>query len=211
MPNWCSNFITITGEADKLESIKHIIRESAETKRGVFVSLVGLPPNITPENYDALWWDTHIAWWGTKWDVHYDDNGCFNLDDDDSITISVDTAWSPPEPFCQKLAEYFDVEVEIEYSEPGCNFAGRSVFNKEGVVESVDYDDYLEGIYNINKEDFWYEVDSRLDSWGDEYDDEFDIDKSIEEEFSFCSEEEKKQIKQDFIDNYKTEDNEQEA
>jgi hypothetical protein len=213
MPNWCDNFITITGDKEKIDGIKHIIRECAVTKQGVFVSLVGLPPDVTPENYNEKWYDSHIAWWGTKWDVHYDDNGCWNLDDDDCITISVDTAWSPPEPFCQKLAQYFDVEVEIQYSESGNNYAGRSLFNKDGLTESEEYNDYMEGMYHINKEQFWSEVEYRMDCWSDDAsnEEEFDIDKTLAEEFAFCTDKEREEIKKDFIENYKTEDNEQEA
>lgn len=213
MPNWCDNYIRITGDGDKLNAIKHIIKECAETKKGVFVSLVGLPPDVTPENYEEKWWDAHISWWGCKWDVFYDDNGCWNLDEDDEISISVDTAWSPPEPFCQKLAEYFDVVVNIEYSESGNNFAGRAVYDKTGLVENEEYNDYMEGMYYINKDQFWNEVEYRLDMWNDELQDneDFDIDKTIAEDFAYCTDEERAQIKQDFIDNYKTEDNEQEA
>jgi hypothetical protein len=206
MPNWCDNFISITGDKDKLDMIKHIIKNCAETKQGVFVSLVGLPPDITPENYEQKWYDAHIAWWGCKWDVFYDDNGCWNLDDDDEISASFDTAWSPPERFCEKLAQIFEVVVRVEFSEPGMGFVGFSVFDKEGVLAEETYDDYMKGLYNINRDQFWNEVEYRLDSWSDdEIDNEdFDLDKNLEEEFSFCTKEEKEQIKQDFIDNYKT-------
>lgn len=213
MPNWCENYITISGDKSNIDKIKFIIKDCAETKRGIFVSLVGLPPNITLENYDEKWYDANIAWWGCKWDIFYDDNGCIDLDDDDCITITSDTAWSPPEPFCQKLAQYFDVNVTIEYAEGGSNFAGRSTYNKDGLIENEEYNDYMMGMYYMNKDQFWSEVEYRLDNWADEEQDneDFDIDQIVAEEFSFCTDGERADIKEDFINNYKREKNEQEA
>lgn len=213
MPNWCDNHITITGDKDKIDMIKYLIKETAETKKGVFVSLVGLPPDVTPENYNEKWWDAHIGWWGCKWDIFYDDNGCWTLDEEDCITISVDTAWSPPQPFCEKLASMFDVEVEIEYSEPGCNFAGKAIYTKDGCIYQEDYADYMEGMYHINMDNFWNEVEYRMDYWGEDLEEgeEFDLEKTLADEFSYCSEEHLNEIRKQYNEYYKTNKNEQEA
>jgi hypothetical protein len=212
MPNWCDNYIQITGEKKNLDKIKFFIRECAKEQSGLFSTLVGLPPNATPENYEKNWFETNVEWWGCKWDVHYEDNGCWELDEDDEISLHIDTAWSPPIPFCQKLANMFDVVVRVEYNEMGCNFAGYSLYDKDGLVSEEYYNDYLKGMYFINKEQFWSEIEYRIDSWYDEAQDEeeFDLEATLNSEFDFCTEEDINEIRKQYLEN-KPETNEQEA
>ena len=41
MPNWCNNFLTITGEEVQLNKIKYLLEETKETNQGMFITLVG--------------------------------------------------------------------------------------------------------------------------------------------------------------------------
>ena len=49
MPNWCNNFLTITGEEVKLNKIKFLLESSKKNNHGIFITLVGLPEGITPK------------------------------------------------------------------------------------------------------------------------------------------------------------------
>jgi hypothetical protein len=91
-----------------------------------------------------------------------------------------DTAWSPPIPFLENLVkQYKGIEAYIFYSEPGIGFSGETKIYR-GEDDHVFVDDeeypYLEGIYKIDKEMFWSEVDSYIDNF------EFENDKEEDEE-----------------------------
>jgi len=91
--------------------------------------------------------------WGTKSDVMY--CHCDFEIRGRTIVMSPDTAWSPPIQFCQHLSEKFKVDVDINYSEPGCNFAGRTMINKKGVVIMDENYSYTQGKYILNNKEFW--------------------------------------------------------
>ena len=59
---------------------------------------------MTPADYVNKWYDSNVNHWGCKWDVSID--GCSWEFNEDIITATFDTAWSPPIGFCQKLAEF---------------------------------------------------------------------------------------------------------
>jgi hypothetical protein len=110
----------------------------------------------------------------------------------DEITLSCETAWSPPIPFLENLCKMYKVNAYLFYSEGGVGFAGESTFNwVNGELEV--YDDecgYLEGIYKYSNEEFWSEVEYRADSILDE-------DQSLEDflgEFEFVSDEDKVEL-----------------
>jgi hypothetical protein len=141
-------------------------------------------------DYKEKWYDTNIEWFGTKWDISYEEHMfTFNKDE---ITLSCETAWSPPIPFLENLCKMYKVNAYLFYSEGGVGFAGESTFNwVNGELEV--YDDecgYLEGIYKYSNEEFWSEVEYRADSILDE-------DQSLEDflgEFEFVSDEDKVEL-----------------
>jgi hypothetical protein len=86
----------------------------------------------------------------------------------------------------------YKVGGNLFYSEGGIGFAGETTFTwVDGELDV--YDDecgYLEGIYKYSKEEFWSEVESRVDSILDE-------DQSLDDflsEFQFVSDEDKKEL-----------------
>lgn len=79
--------------------------------------------------------------WGTKWDINSGDVIDRN---ENSITVSFMTAWSPPINFYDELlAKGF--EVHAEYFEPGVCFVGKYI---DGVDEEYSFEtaDLLEEI-----------------------------------------------------------------
>lgn len=190
MPNWCNNNIRIFGDEGTIRTLTAVLKslkftDESEGNNDVFKSLIGLPQHMSDGDYKEKWYDTNIEWFGTKWDISYSED-MFNFSKDE-ISFSCETAWSPPIPFLQHLCEMYKVNANLFYSEGGVGFAGQTEFNwNEGILEV--YDDecgYLEGIYKYSREEFWSEVESRVDSILDE-------EQTLEDfisEFDFVSEE----------------------
>ena len=148
MPNWCNNRVTVF--SDDTESVKKI-KEIFESKDSVFGKIIQEPdwkrlPNEKGEfpkvkqhfgkdgqlmfethefpdgKNDDRWYHWNISNWGTKWDAS---NVDIAYSDESQIEITFDTAWSPPEPICNRLREMFDdIHVSWFYDEPGMEFAG---------------------------------------------------------------------------------------
>lgn len=200
MPNWCSNNISITGSKTSISKIKKVI-ESIEDSQSpvVFEKLVGIEPTITQEDYDkGGWYNSNVNYWGTKWDVNV--NECNFIFEDQSIHMSPDTAWSPPIGFGVALAKKYKVEVTMDYEEPGCDFCGRTLIEKNGEKDEEDYS-FLEGKYYFDNESFWYEIDSEIEYYRDENDEgKKSVEEYVEERYSFVSEEDKKEIIKMFKD-----------
>jgi hypothetical protein len=189
MPNWCNNNITISGDEGTIRTLTAVLK-GLTPQDDVFKSLIGLPTHMTDGDYNEKWYDTNIEWFGTKWDISYEEHA-FNFDKNE-ITFYCETAWSPPIPFMENLCKMYKVGGNLFYSEGGIGFAGETTFTwVDGELDV--YDDecgYLEGIYKYSKEEFWSEVDSRVDSILDE-------DQSLDDflsEFQFVSYEDKKEL-----------------
>jgi Ferredoxin-like domain in Api92-like protein len=194
MPNWCNNNITISGDEGIIRTLTSVLKslKSSDEKQSdnVFQSLIGLPQHMSDGDYKEKWYDTNIEWFGTKWDISYDEHA-FTFTKDE-ITFHCETAWSPPIPFLQHLCEMYKVNAHLFYSEGGVGFSGESTFNWiDGELEA--YDDecgYLEGMYKYSKEEFWSEVEYRSDCIIDE-------EQSLEDflgEFEFVSDEDKVEL-----------------
>jgi hypothetical protein len=91
------------------------------------------------------WYEWNCAHWGTKWDV--DTNFTDNLSDNfhshgdglASCWLEFDTAWSPPLPVVQAMAEqYPDLIIVMYYYEMGMNFQGKVSYENGILVERFD-------------------------------------------------------------------------
>jgi hypothetical protein len=132
MPNWCDNTVTITHpDKIKIDSIEAGLIKKENTE--LFQTI--LP---RPASEEENWYDWNVNNWGTKWEASIHD---WERQDDNTIWVSFDSAWSPP----TALYEYMERNgyvVNAMYWESGMSFCGRYV---DG------YDDYYE--YDIsNKE-----------------------------------------------------------
>lgn len=82
----------------------------------------------------------HVYWngwrsenWGTKWNV---EDGARWQSAAGVEHVAFNTAWGPPLPVLERLAERFPgAEIELAYREPGMGFAGRAVFAIGACVE----------------------------------------------------------------------------
>jgi hypothetical protein len=211
MPNWCNNNITISGDEGTIRTLTAVLKSlktsDEEQSSDVFKSLIGLPQHMSDGDYKEKWYDTNIEWFGTKWDISYEE-GSFTFTKNE-ITFFCETAWSPPIPFLQNLCEMYKVNANLFYSEGGVGFAGETTFNwVDGQLEV--YDDecgYLEGIYKYSREEFWSEVESRVDSILDE---ELSLEDFISE-FDFVSEEDTLELTRLYNETIKENDEESEG
>ncbi len=211
MPNWCNNNITISGDEGTIRTLTAVLKnlktDDNEQSNNVFQSLIGLPQHMSDGDYKEKWYDTNVEWFGTKWDISYEE-GSFTFTKDD-INFSCETAWSPPIPFLHTLCKMYKVNAYLFYSEGGVGFAGESTFNWiDGELEA--YDDecgYLEGIYKYSREEFWSEVEYRTDCIIDE---ELSLEDFISE-FDFVSEEDTLELTRLYNETIKENDEESEG
>jgi hypothetical protein len=94
---------------------------------------------VYKDNVDKYGHPTWYGWkvhnWGTKWDLHVEVHEV-EVDEPEMWVLSFDSAWSPPEAAIHKIAaDYPELQFEISYHEPGCDFAGFTTWEK-GVVTS---------------------------------------------------------------------------
>jgi hypothetical protein len=128
MPNWCSNVLTIKSTKQIIEKLRNDIKD-AEAKEyrshenGLFASLAPIPNYVEQD-----WYNLHNDYWGTKWDVPFEE--CYFAEESDtSISMAFDTAWGPPTGVCKVLytrlvQEDPSVNVKCTFEEPGMDFIG---------------------------------------------------------------------------------------
>lgn len=84
----------------------------------------------------SSWYDFAIGEWGCKWDIS-DGGGDYKIKkikDGYTVTLSFDTAWSPPINFYDKLRD-LEFDVNAMYYEPGVNFCGQYFDGDEETYE----------------------------------------------------------------------------
>jgi hypothetical protein len=209
MPNWCSNYIVISGDVDKISLLKNILEDVPKSKEDdsiVFTTLIGKEPTISTEDYEkGGWFNSNVDWFGTKWDVSYSD--CQFEFNDDHIIMMPMTAWSPPVRFVSNLCKMYGVTAVMDYDEGGCDFCGRANIDIDGEVDEDDYG-FDEGKYHFDNEYFWESIV------------ENDLEYALEQEItkaqfildhSYVSEEDLKELETMYdeymVENAKTEDN----
>jgi len=146
MPNWCNNTLELVHEDPAM-----IERAKAAFKRGELLNeFIPVPAdlhivagsvgekgsleqteleakedaNLKAHGY-ATWYDFCVNEWGTKWDVGGGDGTDHTMEDDGGhrLSVSFESAWSPPCAAYEKLVE-LGFEVRAFYYEPGMAFAG---------------------------------------------------------------------------------------
>ena len=140
MPNWCNNNLYLSHDDPKMmekavdawnsgKFLATLVPEPDYTKvkvKPTFDSshITGKP---APEYVDPeqAWWDWRVQNWGTKWDIgweQYQDKA--DLDDDNLMIVSFDSAWSPPTDAYAKIIE-LGYSIKAYYFEGGCAFCGK--------------------------------------------------------------------------------------
>jgi len=157
MPNWCNNYITISGDKEKMKPIYDFFKDKETTDADCLVMSSLVPHDEEYEKIEAsgeYLLNPQVNFYGTKWDFSI---GEANVNDitEECITFGPQTAWSPPSEFCRRLTAKYDVRVEIKFDEPGIGFVGEEEFKGGEMIGQIFYEDYLEGMYHLEPDSFW--------------------------------------------------------
>lgn len=92
------------------------------------------------DELDWYWW--RVNNWGTKWDGFDYDN---IIKTDHDLYITGCTAWSPCEPTIKRISEiYPEVNIQLEYDEPGCAFCGRVEYEEGNLISELTENDFAD-------------------------------------------------------------------
>jgi hypothetical protein len=169
MPNWCNNYIQISGSKENMKPIIKFFEEGQEKVDSYYKD----KQEFIKNNPEFNMWDPIEGFELEEQlvmstliphDEDYErikESGDFlinpqqkfygtkwdfdlreaNVDNlcDTYVTISPSTAWSPPSEFCERLAKKYNVDVILDFDECGEPMVGKEVFNSEGMVEQEFY------------------------------------------------------------------------
>ena len=178
MPNWCNNSMTITSsESDttqegikrlraKLLFIEDDMKENPKVWGGAYDYLVG-----REDDWDEIdgWYEHNIRVYGSKWQKSAQEFLEVLEDDDETITMNFDSAWSPVVGFTKLLSSQYRLHIEHTYDETGDWYAGKIVVD-DGIVLEDFCLDYYAGIHKIDEDYFWHELENNMEDWFDDMD-----------------------------------------
>ena len=134
------------------------------------------------------------TFYGTKWDFRFEEVNIHSITEQE-IIIAPMTAWGPCDRFCKKLSKKYGIDVSIQYDEPGNAIVGLIEYDNGLIIteERYDgsgskYDDYLRGLYKLERETFWCRLESSIETYVDRKPDAGAI-QFIEEIIPFINEE----------------------
>lgn len=179
MPNWCNNSMIITSsESDttqegikrlraKLLFIEDDMKENPKVWGGAYDYLVG-----REDDWDEIdgWYEHNIRVYGSKWQKSAQEFLEVLEDDDETITMNFDSAWSPVVGFTKLLSSQYRLHIEHTYDETGDWYAGKIVVD-DGIVLEDFCLDYYAGIHKIDEDYFWHELENNMEDWFDDMDD----------------------------------------
>lgn len=167
MPNWCSNFLSVTGPADKVYALHDRI-----SKDSFFNSIIPIPDDKIDD-----WYNWNIGNWGTKWDA---DPNYIDIEENSNneaiLQIGFESAWAPPVPIAERLTEQ-GFNVELHYHEPGMGFVGlyTSANGDEcyeyGSMSSKEIQDQIPAVIDefwqlaVEREEYEKESRDELTAW----------------------------------------------
>lgn len=140
MANYCDNVIRLSGDSEGLSKLYIKLKEKED--------------GLNLSNYDQLFESVDdVEDWGSKWQM-------INIDyseGDDMMFITGDSAWGPAEGLWEKISKDYNLHIELTYSEPGHDFAGKTVWENGDLIDKEEYTYYEHLWYNDN-EYFWEEI-----------------------------------------------------
>ena len=137
MPNWCMNNLTISHD----DPAK--VQEFADAYNSGQTCEHYLPvPKEYYEDNGAFprWYNYCVNTWGTKWDFGKDEYYDPAVIEDNEVTVSFNTAWSPPNGLYDELHRQGYI-LNGSYWEPGMGFCGTI---EDGMDLYVEYEDHSE-------------------------------------------------------------------
>jgi hypothetical protein len=145
MPNYCYNWVTISGEKELLDELQSKFNAYKENESMYFNQFCD---SFFPDREDS---DDFYSY-GTKW-WNYD----VSRESDNDLLLNGDSAWAPPMEFLRKLSEQYAVVIRGEYEESGMDFGGYAIY-EDGVIDDHEFS-YREWSYMNNEEQFFNELE----------------------------------------------------
>lgn len=179
MPNWCENYLRVTGNDKDLISFKNRAKQIGKDNK-TDLSLNNFIPmpkelkdTISPCNPNRAlrrkfgfdnWYDWRIANWGVKCEI----DAAHLTDGKGELTYCFDSAWSPPLKAIEKMSkQYPELNFYLEYIEPSMAFCGQfeviSSKIKQDICNRVEY-----GICPVCKEDSYKTLAGECGMCGEE-------------------------------------------
>lgn len=146
MPNWCYNSVDIHGDKEVLEKliafvgrpITKVFDDGPVHYEEPVFSFENVKPSTPDKTLDSLflskgaddWYANNVNSWGTKWDIANSESLNRHITDT-FVVYSFDSAYSPPSPVIERLAEIFpEVTINHTYYETGFDFWGIDTYEK---------------------------------------------------------------------------------
>ena len=183
MPNWCNNVATLRASKPLIDKVVE-----GASGDGVLQALIPVPQALRDttagsfgnadkqaaleaQEADNLkqygyknWYDFCVNEWGTKWDL------CdvqVNRIDDETVSLSFETAWSPPIEAYEKLL-CMGIAVEAFYYEPGMCFAGKWADGWDDCIEFSGYNSRNVRSALGDELDDMFSISEQMAEWEDE-------------------------------------------
>jgi len=137
MANHCWNNVTIEGKPDVLAKLQVLFNNYenynyfVDWGNSFFPNKEGLPTS-----------GSEYLFYGTRW-WEFD---C-DMISDETLQISGDSAWGPPEELIRMISEHYAVKCEITFSESGMDFAGKRIWENGECIDRIDQS-YSEHVYD---------------------------------------------------------------
>jgi hypothetical protein len=172
MANNCWNYAVLSGDKAALDEIQERF-----SKYGDFNYFIEFGDYVLKKETKTS--TDHYYLYGTKW---WD----FNIDErtDLSLTISGDSAWSPPLELLRQISEVYNVTIEGEYNECGMGFGGFFSAYEGGLDDNqMTYREYQ---LECDRDWAIQDIIDDLESFEEEFN---------EEDYDYLTQEEKEYIK----------------
>ncbi|WP_010256899.1 hypothetical protein [Treponema primitia] len=133
MPNWCENRLKAEGDRKDVDTFLSDCFSENEYKRKTLDFEKIVPLGEPGED----WYEKQYDHWGTNGNI----SECDIEDDDGSISVWFETAWSPPIPILKALTKkYTALSFTLEYSEGGIGFRGVFEGRQGEVIRDDSWD-----------------------------------------------------------------------
>ena len=113
MANYCSCNIVVSGEEADIKRLFDKLNSEELKGKNLYLDNYQLLFDSVDENYE----------WGSKWQII----DSMELDGD-TLYLYGDSAWNPANGLWEKISKDYNATVSCEYSEPGCDFAGKTIW-----------------------------------------------------------------------------------
>ncbi len=159
MPNWCQNLVSFICPSKEIYDKLLLSLDENEW----FQSFAPLGTDIEYNEYEN---ESACEIWGTKWTPRFIEIS--KEDENDlSIDLSFETAWSPPKGVYLLMNNKYNIDVIAFYNEPNQCFFGKCIYiNKENekikINEEYDYPCNIKELEDLRNN---IEIGSELDDF----------------------------------------------